>query len=54
MAGKTGTAKKYIDKKTVTPDGDTIPVGYSSKKYVASFAGFFPVDEPKYSYCSNP
>ena len=49
MAGKTGTAKKYIDKKTVTPDGDTIPVGYSSKKYVASFAGFFPVDEPKYS-----
>ena len=49
MAGKTGTAKKYIDKKTVTPDGDTIPVGYSSKKYVASFAGFFPADEPKYS-----
>ena len=41
--------KKYIDKKTVTPDGDTIPIGYSSKKYVASFAGFFPADEPKYS-----
>lgn len=49
MAGKTGTAKKYISKKTITRFGDTIPVGYSNKLYVASFAGFFPADKPKYS-----
>jgi cell division protein FtsI (penicillin-binding protein 3) len=49
MAGKTGTAKKYISKRTVTRWGDTLPVGYSNKMYVASFAGFFPVEEPKYS-----
>ncbi|MEQ6125304.1 penicillin-binding transpeptidase domain-containing protein [Pseudotenacibaculum sp. MALMAid0570] len=49
MAGKTGTAKKFISKKTITRYGDTLPVGYSNKLYVASFAGFFPVDKPKYS-----
>lgn len=49
MAGKTGTAKKYIDKKMVTRWGDTLSRGYSNKLYVASFAGFFPVDQPKYS-----
>jgi cell division protein FtsI (penicillin-binding protein 3) len=48
MAGKTGTAKKYVGRH-ITPKGDTIPGGYSSKRYVASFAGFFPVEEPKYS-----
>lgn len=48
MAGKTGTAKKYIGKH-VNKKGDTIPGGYSNKRYVASFAGFFPVDYPKYS-----
>jgi len=37
MAGKTGTAKKSVDG------------SYSNKHYVASFAGFFPVDKPKYS-----
>lgn len=37
MAGKTGTAKK-------TSNG-----GYSDELYVASFAGFFPADNPKYS-----
>lgn len=37
MAGKTGTAKKSING------------SYSSKLYVGSFAGFFPVDNPKYS-----
>jgi cell division protein FtsI (penicillin-binding protein 3) len=49
MAGKTGTAKKFISKETITRFGDTLPVGYSNKLYVASFAGFFPVDQPKYS-----
>ena len=48
MAGKTGTAKKYIGKH-INEKGDTISGGYSNKRYVASFAGFFPVDVPKYS-----
>ncbi|GGG95616.1 penicillin-binding protein [Polaribacter pacificus] len=37
MAGKTGTAKKAVNG------------GYSNQLYVASFAGFFPADNPKYS-----
>lgn len=37
MAGKTGTAKKIVNGV------------YSNKHYVASFAGFFPADNPKYS-----
>ena len=48
MAGKTGTAKKSVPKH-VDENGNTIPAGYSNKKYVASFAGFFPADKPKYS-----
>ena len=48
MAGKTGTAKKYVPGH-INKEGDTIPGGYSNKRYVASFAGFFPVDQPKYS-----
>ncbi|MBL4605345.1 MAG: transpeptidase family protein [Flavobacteriaceae bacterium] len=48
MAGKTGTAKKYVGKH-VNEKGDTIAAGYSNKRYVASFVGFFPVDKPKYT-----
>jgi cell division protein FtsI (penicillin-binding protein 3) len=48
MAGKTGTAKKWIPKHK-DEKGKTIYGYYSSKEYVASFAGFFPVDNPKYS-----
>ncbi len=48
MAGKTGTAKKYVPRH-VNEKGDTISAGYSNKRYVASFAGFFPVEKPKYS-----
>ena len=48
MAGKTGTAKKWIPKHK-DKDGKTVYGHYSSKKYVASFAGFFPADNPKYS-----
>lgn len=48
MAGKTGTAKMWIprhkDEKGVTVAGQ-----YSNEKYVASFAGFFPAKNPKYS-----
>lgn len=48
MAGKTGTAKKWIP--TYKNDkGEIIRGHYSTQKYVASFAGFFPADKPKYS-----
>ncbi len=48
MAGKTGTAKKYIPR-TKDKNGEWQGGYYSSKRYVASFAGFFPADNPKYS-----
>lgn len=48
MAGKTGTAKKYIPR-TKNSKGQYKGGYYSDKKYVASFAGFFPVKNPKYS-----
>lgn len=48
MAGKTGTAKKWIPKHK-DKNGKTVYGHYSNKKYVASFAGFFPADNPKYS-----
>lgn len=48
MAGKTGTAKKYVSKHK-NEKGEIVPAGYSNRRYVASFAGFFPVDKPKYS-----
>jgi cell division protein FtsI (penicillin-binding protein 3) len=48
MAGKTGTAKKYIpaftDEQGIRHSGY-----YSNKEYTASFAGFFPANAPKYS-----
>jgi cell division protein FtsI (penicillin-binding protein 3) len=48
MAGKTGTAKKYIPR--YTDAGGEVHAGfYSNKEYTASFAGFFPADAPKYS-----
>ncbi|CAA0192203.1 Penicillin-binding protein [Tenacibaculum maritimum] len=48
MAGKTGTAKKYIPRHK-NEKGEVIKGYYSNKRYVASFAGFFPADTPKYS-----
>jgi cell division protein FtsI (penicillin-binding protein 3) len=48
MAGKTGTAKKYLPKHK-DENGNTVAAGYSNNHYVASFAGFFPADNPKYS-----
>ncbi|WP_397447626.1 penicillin-binding protein [Polaribacter sp. R77954] len=48
MAGKTGTAKKYIPR-TKNKAGEWQGGYYSTKRYVASFVGFFPADEPKYS-----
>jgi cell division protein FtsI (penicillin-binding protein 3) len=48
MAGKTGTAKKYIPR-TKNKSGEWEGGYYSNKQYVASFAGFFPADNPKYS-----
>lgn len=48
MAGKTGTAKKYISAHT-GENGEQVSGHYSSERYVASFVGFFPADNPKYS-----
>ena len=48
MAGKTGTAKKWVPTHK-NEKGETINGEYSNKRYVASFAGFFPADKPKYS-----
>ena len=48
MAGKTGTAKKWIPVFT-NENGEKEGGYYSSKRYVASFVGFFPVKNPKYS-----
>ena len=48
MAGKTGTAKKFIPR-TKNKDGEWVGGYYSTERYVASFAGFFPAEEPKYS-----
>jgi cell division protein FtsI (penicillin-binding protein 3) len=48
MAGKTGTAKKYIPRHK-NKKGEIISGHYSTKYYVASFAGFFPADNPRYS-----
>jgi len=48
MAGKTGTAKKWIPKHK-NNKGETIYGHYSNKHYIASFAGFFPANKPKYT-----
>ncbi|MFC4268328.1 penicillin-binding protein [Polaribacter marinivivus] len=48
MAGKTGTAKKFIPR-TKNKDGEWVGGYYSTERYVASFAGFFPAEKPKYS-----
>ncbi|PIE99181.1 MAG: hypothetical protein CR961_01245 [Polaribacter sp.] len=48
MAGKTGTAQKYIPRHK-GDDGKMVAGHYSTKHYVASFVGFFPVENPKYS-----
>ncbi len=48
MAGKTGTAKKYMPR-IKNAKGEWEGGYYSTKHYVASFAGFFPADKPKYS-----
>ena len=48
MAGKTGTAKKFIPR-TKNKNGEWEGGFYSSERYAASFAGFFPAESPKYS-----
>ena len=48
MAGKTGTAKKLVLGYRNT-EGKYIKAHYSNQLYVASFAGFFPAKNPKYS-----
>jgi len=41
VAGKTGTARKYDSKKQA----------YSTEEFLASFIGFYPVDEPRIVIC---
>lgn len=48
LAGKTGTAKKWVNGRK-NKDGKYVKGHYSSSSYVASFAGFFPADKPRYS-----
>jgi len=48
MAGKTGTAKKWIPVHK-NEAGEVEGGYYSTQRYVASFAGFFPATNPKYS-----
>ena len=48
MAGKTGTAKKFI-RRVKNAQGEWKGGYYSTERYVASFAGFFPAENPKYS-----
>ena len=48
MAGKTGTAKKWVPSHT-DGKGKKVAGHYSNKRYVASFAGFFPAKDPEYS-----
>jgi cell division protein FtsI (penicillin-binding protein 3) len=48
MAGKTGTAKKWVSTYT-DKEGKRINGHYSNQLYVASFAGFFPAEKPKYT-----
>lgn len=48
MAGKTGTAKKYMPR-IKNDKGEWEGGYYSTENYVASFVGFFPADIPKYS-----
>lgn len=48
MAGKTGTAKKYLPL-IKNSEGGSQGGYYSNKDYMASFAGFFPAEAPEYS-----
>ncbi len=48
IAGKTGTVKKYIPK-TKDSLGNYEGGYYSTNKYISSFVGYFPADNPKYS-----
>ena len=49
VAGKTGTAWVYLDKKDNPKPGDGYITIDGRRKYQATFVGFFPADEPKYS-----
>ncbi len=47
MAGKTGTAQKFITRHE--ENGKMVKGHYSKEKYISTFVGFFPVDKPRYS-----
>ena len=49
IAGKTGTAWIALDAKYVQPGGSRYVDSEGRKQYQASFVGFFPADDPKYT-----
>lgn len=49
IAGKTGTAWIALDAKYVQPGGSRYVDSEGRKQYQASFVGFFPADEPRYT-----
>jgi cell division protein FtsI (penicillin-binding protein 3) len=49
VAGKTGTAWIGLEKSEKVGAKGSYEAADGSRKYQASFAGFFPADDPKYS-----
>ena len=49
VAGKTGTAWVYLEPKDNPKKGNSFETENGEKKYQATFVGFFPADNPKYS-----
>lgn len=49
VAGKTGTARAILEASEMPKKGNPYVTEDEMKKYQATFVGFFPADEPKYS-----
>jgi len=49
VAGKTGTARVVLDKEDNPKKGEPYISADGLRKYQATFVGFFPADEPKYT-----
>lgn len=49
VAGKTGTARIYLEGNEAIGRLDPYTSAEGSRRYQATFAGFFPADDPKYS-----
>jgi len=49
VAGKTGTSRMHLSKEERNGSSDPYEDIYGKKKHQATFVGFFPADEPKYT-----